>query len=76
MKISNISSKVSGSIVTEFHVETYVDFMVVLKTFAQKCSNDDLGLTLHFYGKVLFAFPGFHIGRVMELLEDLGAKVN
>ena len=47
--------------------------MEVLKTFAQKCSNDDLGLTLHFYGKVLFAF---YIGRVMGLLEDLSAKVN
>ena len=26
--------------------------LTVLKTFAQKCSNDDIGLTLTFFGKI------------------------
>ena len=43
----------------------------VLKIFAQEYSNDYLGLTLIFYGKVRFAFWAF-----MDFVEDFGAKVN
>ena len=49
--------------------------MKVWKMITQKCCNDDLGLTLHFYGKVRFAFQT-SIWKFMELVEDLGAKVN
>ena len=36
----------------------------VLKIFPQKCSNDDLGLTLTFLRQGQICFPGFHTGRV------------
>ena len=48
----------------------------VLKLFAQKCTYDDIGLTLTIYGKIKFAFRGFTQEEFMEFLEDFGAKVN
>ena len=36
----------------------------VVKIFAQKCSNDDTGLTLTFLWQDQFFFSGFHMGRV------------
>ena len=48
----------------------------VLKFFAQEYSNDYLGLTLIFYGKVRFAFWAFIWEEFMDFVEDFGAKVN
>ena len=48
----------------------------VLKIFAQKCSNDDIGLTLTFLCQDQICFLGFHREEFLELVEDLGAKVN
>ena len=47
-----------------------------MKLFSQKCTNDGIGLTLTFYGKIKFAFAGFTWEEIMEFVEDLGAKVN
>ena len=47
-----------------------------MKLFAQKCTNDDIGLTLTFNGKIKFAFRGFTWEEFIEFVEDLGAKVN
>ena len=44
--------------------------------FAQICSNDDLGLTSTFYGKVKFAFRAFIWEEFMEIVEDFCAKIN
>ena len=50
----------------------------VLKIFPQKCSNDDLGLTLTFLMAMSNLLPGLAFIReeFMELVEDLGAEVN
>ena len=50
-------------------MENFEDF------FAQKYSNDDIGLTLKFYGKIKFAFRPFTWEDFMELVEYLDAKV-
>ena len=51
--------------------------MESLKIFPQKCSNDDLGLTLtYFDGKVKFAFLAFIREEFMERVEDSGTEVN
>ena len=47
-----------------------------MKLFAQKCTNDDIGLTLTFYGKIKFALRGFTWEEFIEFVKDLGAKVN
>ena len=49
--------------------------MESLDDFCLKCSNDDIGLTLTFYGKIKFAFQAFLRGEFMELGEYLGRKV-
>ena len=47
-----------------------------MNTFAQECFNDDdLRLTLTFYGKVKFAFLAFILNEFMELVEDFCANV-
>ena len=46
-----------------------------LTFYAQKCPNDDIGLTLTFYRKIKFAFRGFTWEEFMEIVEDLDAKV-
>ena len=48
----------------------------ILKSFTQECSNDDLKLTLIFYGKVKFAFLAFMWAEFMDFVEAFGAKVN
>ena len=48
----------------------------VLKIFAKKCSNDDIGLTLAFYGKIEFAYQVFIWEDLMDLVEDFSAKRN
>ena len=49
----------------------------VLKIFAQKWSNDDLGLTLTFFVVRSNLLSGLSYGEeIIELVEDLGAKVN
>ena len=47
-----------------------------MKLFVQKCTTDDIGLTLTFNSKIKFALRGFTWEEFMELVEDLGAKVN
>ena len=48
----------------------------VLKTWANECSNGDLGLTLTFYGKAKFAFWSFIWVEFIDPIEDFGANVN
>ena len=48
-----------------------------MKIFAQKCSNDELGLTMIFLWQDYICFPALgHLEEFIELLRDLGAKVN
>ena len=48
----------------------------VLKFFAQKCSNDDIGLTLTILRQDQICFPVFcTTEEFMELVEDMGSKV-
>ena len=42
--------------------------MEVLKIFAQKYSNDDIGLTLVFLWQNQIGFPRFHMEEFMELV--------
>ena len=48
----------------------------ILKIFALKCSNTDIGLTVTFYGMIKFAFRAFTWEEFMELVEDVDAKVD
>ena len=50
-------------------------FSWILKIFIQEYSNDDLGLTLSFYGKVKFAFWAFIWEEFMDFV-DFGTKSN
>ena len=51
--------------------------MESFKDFSQKCSHDDLELTLaFFYGKVKFAYLAFILEEFSELVENLGAEVD
>ena len=50
--------------------------MESFKDLAQTCSNDDIGLISAFYGMIKLAFRAFTREDFMELVEDLGAKVN
>ena len=50
--------------------------LTVLKTFAQKSFNDDLGLTLTFYGMVKFAFLAYILQEFIELVDEFCEKVN
>ena len=55
----------------------YVISWKFLKIFAQKSSDDDLELTMTYCnGKIKFAFRDFIWEEFMELVEDIGAKVN
>ena len=49
--------------------------LTVLKTFAQECFDDDLGLTLTFLARK-FAFYTFILQELMELVEEFCGKVN
>ena len=51
--------------------------MESFEDFGQKCSYDDIGLTLaFFYGMIKFAFRAFTWEEFMELVTDLGAEAN
>ena len=51
--------------------------MESFKDFPQKCSNDDLGLTLTFLMARSNLFSRLSYGEeFMELVEDLGAEAN
>ena len=51
-------------------------FMESFEDFSQESSNDELGLTLSFYGKVEFAIWDFIWEEFMDFAEDFRAKVN
>ena len=50
--------------------------MEVMKTFDQKCSNDDFGLTFIFLWQDKICYSGFQWEEFLDCVEDLGAKVN
>ena len=58
------------------------DFVNILKTFAQECFDDDLGLTLTFLARLnllsthLFCKSSFILQEFMELVEEVCAQVN
>ena len=47
----------------------------VLKTFAPKCFNDNLGSTLAIYGMVIFSFLAFILQEFMEVVEAFVKKL-
>ena len=47
-----------------------------LKIFAQKCSNDDIGLPHNILWQNKFAFRAFTWEEFMKLVEDFSAKVH
>ena len=48
----------------------------VLKIITQEYSNNDLGLTVRFFGNVKFAIWAFIWEEFIDCIEDFGAKVN
>ena len=50
--------------------------MESFEDFCQKSCDDDIGLTLTFYGNIKFAFRAIAWEEFNELVEDSSAEVN